>query len=403
MTSFINVDSDKCTSCGICADSCTFNAITIGDCGAEIDQNCTFCKACIIACDFNALTENPLAARKNSSKDYSQYSGVWVFAEQKAGKVANVTYELLGEGRRLADKLGVRLTAVIAGNNVSKISLSLIHHGADTVYEIEDDHLNHYEDILYTDILVKLIEKYKPEILMVGATTIGRSLAPRVAARLETGLTADCTKLDVDLEKRLLLQTRPAFGGNLMATIVCPEKRPQMCSVRPRVMKALEPDIKRVGEIIRTDIKIQNVRKCNILNSESCFEEKVNLCEADVVVAVGRGIGTLENINRAKELAELLGGTLAASRAVVDLGWVEYARQVGQTGRTVAPKLYLAFGISGAIQHVAGMSSADNIIAINKDPNASIFKVANVGIVGDVQEVLPSLINELKKKRKADY
>jgi electron transfer flavoprotein alpha subunit len=245
---------------------------------------------------------------------------------------------------------------------------------------------------------VQLIAKYKPEIVLMGATTYGRSLAPRVASRLNTGLTADCTRLDIDKEKRLLVQTRPAFGGNLMATIICPNHRPQMCTVRPKVMKPLEQDLSRIGEIIRPDITIPADVKVKIVDEVTTLCEKVNLLEADIIVAGGRGLGDPKNFALVKELADVLGGAVGASRAVVDAGWVEYSHQVGQTGKTVSPKVYFACGISGAVQHLAGMSSSDTIIAINKNPEAPIFNIATYGIVGDALEVLPALIAEFKKR-----
>jgi electron transfer flavoprotein alpha subunit len=245
---------------------------------------------------------------------------------------------------------------------------------------------------------VQLVEKYKPEIVLIGATTYGRSLAPRVASRLNTGLTADCTGLEIDPEKKILLQTRPAFGGNLMATIICPNHRPQMSTVRPKVMKPLEPDFSRSGEIIQPNVVIPENLKVKVLDVVQTVCETVSLSEADIIVSGGRGLGDAKNYALVEELARVLGGAAGASRAIVDAGWVDYSHQVGQTGKTVGPKVYFACGISGAVQHLAGMSSSDIIIAINKNPDAPIFKIATFGIVGDVREILPELIKQFKER-----
>jgi electron transfer flavoprotein alpha subunit len=332
--------------------------------------------------------------------DISAYRGVWVFAEQKEGKVANVVTELLGEGRKLADQLGEKLSAVLLGDGMEAAAQELISYGADNVYLVDHPSLQRFNDESYADIFTQLISRYKPEIVLMGATTYGRSLGPRVASRLNTGLTADCTQLEIDTERRLLLQTRPAFGGNLMATIICPDHRPQMSTVRPKVMKALDPDPSRVGEIIRPDVDIPLDTRVKVLETVTTLCEKVNLTEADIIVSGGRGLGDPGNFALVEELAQILGGAVGASRAVVDAGWVDYSHQVGQTGKTVGPKVYFACGISGAVQHLAGMSSSDTIIAINKDPDAPIFKVATFGITGDVVEVLKALISEFKKRLK---
>jgi electron transfer flavoprotein alpha subunit len=305
---------------------------------------------------------------------------------------------LLGAGRKLADQLGVSLSAVLIGNNMESAAQTLISYGADNIYLVDDPSVALFNDESYADIFVQLIKKYKPEIVLMGATTYGRSLAPRVASRLNTGLTADCTGLEIDLEKRLLMQTRPAFGGNLMATIICPNHRPQMSTVRPKVMKPLDQDTSRKGVIISPEITIIKDTKVKVLDVVNTLTETVNLTEADIIVSGGRGMGDPKNFALVEELARVLGGAVGASRATVDSGWIDYSHQVGQTGKTVAPKIYIACGISGAIQHLAGMSSSDIIIAINKNPDAPIFKVATYGIVGDVLEVLPALISEFKTR-----
>ncbi len=393
----IRILLEKCLGCRICLGACPFNALKVIDKKAVIQDNCTLCGVCVSSCKFGAIE---LAKDEDGAAvtDLSLYKDVWVFAEQKDGEPAGVALELLGEGRKLAGQLGVKLAAVLFGENVEAVAKNLIAYGADEVYMVDHPSLKRFNDESYADIFVQLIEKYKPEIVLMGATTYGRSLAPRVASRLNTGLTADCTKLEIDMEKRLLLQTRPAFGGNLMATIICPDRRPQMSTVRPKVMKALEPDSSRNGEIIKPDVVIPENVRVKVLDVVSTLCEKVSLAEADIIVSGGRGMGDPKNFALIQELADVLGGAVGASRATVDAGWVDYSHQVGQTGKTVGPKIYFACGISGAVQHLAGMSSSDTIIAINKDPEAPIFKVADIGIVGDVLEVLPALISEFKKR-----
>ena len=392
----IKILLDKCVGCKLCIGGCPFNAIKVEQKKAAILDNCTLCGACVSSCKFKAIDFEKDEA--DGPADIALYKDVWVFGEQKNGVPANVALELLGEGRKLADSLNVKLCAVLLGENMEAAAKSLVSYGADRVYLVDDPSLKNFNDESYADIFVQLISRYKPEIVLLGATTYGRSLGPRVSSRLNTGLTADCTKLEIDPEKRILLQTRPAFGGNLMATIICPNHRPQMSTVRPKVMKALEPDLSRSGEIIRPEIVIPEDVKVKVTDVVSTLCEKVNLTEADIIVSGGRGLGDPKNFALIEELARVLGGAVGASRATVDAGWIEYSHQVGQTGKTVGPKVYFACGISGAVQHLAGMSSSDTIIAINKNPEAPIFKVATFGIVGDVLEVLPALIGEFKKR-----
>jgi electron transfer flavoprotein alpha subunit len=396
----IRIITEKCIGCRLCIGGCPFNAIKVEDRKAVILDNCTLCGACVSSCKFMAI--DFVKEEAGGTHDISSYKGVWVFGEQKAGVPANVALELLGEGRKLADSLGVRLSAVLLGENVEDAAKTLIAYGADSVYLVDDPSLARYNDESYTDVFVQLIERYKPEIVLMGATTYGRSLAPRIASRLNTGLTADCTGLEIDPEKKILLQTRPAFGGNLMATIICPNHRPQMSTVRPKVMKALPRDDSRAGEIIRPEVAIPQDVRVKVIDVVNTLVETVNLTEADIIVSGGRGLGDPKNFELVRELARVLGGAVGASRATVDAGWIEYSHQVGQTGKTVGPKVYFACGISGAIQHLAGMSSSDTIIAINKNPEAPIFKVATFGIVGDVLQVLPALISEFKARLGAE-
>jgi len=392
----IRIINDKCIGCKLCIGACPFGAIKVVDRKALILDNCTFCGACVSSCKFFAIDFVP--DEVEPTVDLSSYKGVWIFGEQKDGVAALVSLELLGEGAKLASKLGVELSAVLIGENMEDTAKVLISHGADNVYVVDHPSLKDFNDEGYTDIFVQLIRQYKPEIVLMGATAYGRSLAPRVSSRIKTGLTADCTSLAIDDEKRILMQTRPAFGGNLMATIICPNHRPQMSSVRPKVMKPVPADPDRKGVIIHPDIVIPVVTATKVTPVIANNGKMVNLAEADIIVSAGRGMGDPKNLWLVEELADVLGGGVGASRAVVDAGWIEYNHQVGQTGKTVGPKIYFACGISGAVQHLAGMSSSDTIIAINKNPDAPIFKIATFGIVGDVLEVLPALIKEFKER-----
>lgn len=329
-----------------------------------------------------------------------EFKNVWVYAEQREGELQNISLELVGEGKRLAEKLGVEVCALLIGKDITHLSKKLFEYGADKVYVAEDDLLEHYTTDGYTKVISELIDELKPEILLIGATNIGRDLAPRVASRVSTGLTADCTQLDIDVESRTLLQTRPAFGGNLMATIITTEFRPQMSTVRPGVMNPLEPVQGKVGELIRVT---PNITSADLrVKVQKIVKEKkkgVLIEEAQVIIAGGRGMNGPEGFAILKPLAERLGGELGASRAAVDSGWIEKSHQVGQTGKTVKPVIYIAFGISGAIQHLAGMKDSDVIIAINKDPEAPIFKIANYSIVGDYKEIVPALLEALGEKK----
>ena len=334
-----------------------------------------------------------------SKIDISEYRGVWVFIEQTEGTPARVSLELLGKGRELAEKLGVVLTAFLLGESVQDTAKELIFFGADEVIVADHPLLRDYRTELYTDIISEQVMARKPEVLIVGASPIGRDLAPRLSFRLNAGCTADCTGLDIDEENRLFVSTRPAFGGNVMATIICPEHRPQMSTVRPGVMALPEKDDSREGQIIDLELQLdEDTCKVKILESVKGASEGVNIQDAERIVAVGMGAGDKETFDMIKELAELLDGELGATRFAVEAGWVSHDRQIGQTGKTVRPELYVGCGISGAIQHTAGMSASKMIIAINKDPNAEVFKIADYGIVGDVRKVVPAIISELKNQ-----
>lgn len=392
----INIIKEKCVGCKKCVGACPFGAIEIKDKKADINEKCTLCGSCSDSCKFSAIN---FVRDDIVQKDLSSYRGIWVFAEQRYGKLKTVSLELLGKARDLSKNLDVPVTAVLIGNNIKNLAQELCAYGADEVLVMEAEWLDDFNDHVYGEMMIQLIQEYKPEIVLIGATSNGRSLAPHISSTLRTGLTADCTVLEAYKEERLLLQTRPAFGGNLMATIVCPNNRPQMATVRPKVFKPLLPDYTKTGKITILPVPspIESFVK-KIRNIDN--EEGANLSDADIIVSVGRGIGSAKNIQLAQELADALGGALGSSRPVVDQGWMPYSQQVGQTGKTVAPKVYIACGISGAIQHLAGLADIETIVAINIDPDAPIFKVANYCIVGDVREILPLLIKEIKEAKK---
>ncbi len=389
----IQIDLDKCVGCGECLSSCPFGLLEIIAEKVYLREGCTFCGACQEACDYQAIL---IEAAAEAPAAGDSYRGVWVFAEQRNGKLKSVAYELLSRGRQLADTLGTELCVICFGHGINEAQ-QLIAYGADKVYLMDAPALSSNQDDLYTKGLVELIEKYKPEIVIAGATSLGRSFIPRVAAILKTGLTADCTGLEIDPETGLLLQTRPTFGGNIMATIICQTKRPQMSTVRPRVFKKGTPDGRRKGQVIRVDFNKQRITsRTKLLSFIDDIIEAVKLEDANIIVSGGRGVGKAENFQLLEELAGVMGAALGSSRPPVDDGWVPYSHQVGQTGKTVCPKLYIACGISGAVQHLAGMQTSDTIVAINNDPDAPIFEVASYGIVGDLFKVVPMLIKKLK-------
>jgi electron transfer flavoprotein alpha subunit len=393
----VRVKSDICTGCETCVSVCPFGAIEMRDGKAFITEACTMCGACVEACEFKAIEKD--IEQTGPAKDLSAYKGVWVFAEQHKGDIASVSLELLGEGRKLADKRGSKLSAVFIGSGIKDKAKDLIAFGADLVYIADDPALKDFNDDSYAAVLTTLAQQHKPEIILAGATAIGRSFFPKVAATLYAGLTADCTMLDIDAASGHLHQTRPAFGGNIMATIVTPNHRPQMATVRHKVMKPAQRDDARKGEIIEVRYNQTGALRTRVLKTVEELTETMNICEADIIVAGGRGLGSQKNFQLLEELAKVLGGAVAATRGAVDEGWIPYSHQVGQTGKTVCPKLYIACGISGAIQHVAGMQSSETIVAINKDPDAPIFSVATYGIVGDVHEVVPIMIKKFREMR----
>jgi electron transfer flavoprotein alpha subunit len=388
------IDPEKCTSCAICVNTCPFGVLDIKDGRIQIGEGCTLCGACRDECSSDAIAlEDPAASAPVSS----DHQGIWVIAEQHAGTIKGVSFELLAKGRELAAGLKTEVCAVCFGHSV-RCPEQLIAYGADKVFLVDSPELAANPEDLLTRQLENLIREYRPEIILAPATSLGRSFIPRVAAAVECGLTADCTGLEMDLAKRQLLQTRPTFGGNIMATIICPSSRPQMSTVRPRTFKKSIPDPNRKGEIFKLDFDKEKITsRTRLLSFVEDITETVRLEEADIIVSGGRGLGKPENLKLIEELANALGAAIGSSRPLVDEGWISYPHQVGQTGKTVSPKLYIACGISGAVQHLAGMQTSDTIVAINTDPSAPIFEVATYGLVGDLFKIVPLIIKEIKR------
>lgn len=391
------IDHNLCTACGQCVDACPFGALSLTDDNLQVNDGCTLCGACLDICPVQALSL-PETTPKADSRT-AQAKGVWVLAEQRGGVMPDVVAELLGQGRTLARDLQAPLAAVLLGHGVEHLASDLFAWGADTVYLADDQRLAFFNDDIYTWVLNDLIRQYQPEIFLAGATAFGRSLAPRLATAVQTGLTADCTGLTIDPEKKLLRQTRPAFGGNIMATILCPTARPQMATVRPRVMKRAELQAGRQGEIIKSLVNPAYKSATQVLETVVSQEEEVNLGAAEIIVTGGRGLAKAEGFDLVRRLASALGGVVGATRGAVDSGWIAHAHQVGQTGRTVGPKLYVALGVSGAVQHLVGMQSSDVIVAVNNNPDAPIFQVATYGIVGDLYQVAEAMLARLQKLR----
>ncbi len=396
----VKVIAEQCIGCTACVGTCPFGAIIMEGDKAVITEACTACGACVDVCPVGAIIRE--VEEKSITIDKDLYKGVWVYIEQVNGLIRNVSHELLGEGRKLADTMGQELAAVLIGQDVAGLTKEIFASGADKIYLVEGPEFKHYSTDGYTITFTDLINTYRPSVILMGATNDGRDLGPRVACRVGTGLTADCTNLDIDEATGLVAWTRPAFGGNIMATILCPDHRPQMGTIRPKVFKRPDQDFSRTGAVVQVTSKVHpgdiRTKLIEVIQGSTVA---CNLEEAEFIVSGGRGICKPENFKLIEELAAVLGGAVGASRAAVDAGWIPALNQVGQTGKTVGPKVYIACGISGAIQHLAGMSSSDIVIAINKDPDAPIFKMADYGIVGDVLEVIPALIAEFKKIKAA--
>ena len=418
----VEILKDKCIGCGICFKSCPYDAFefephTGNKLGkvAKINSKCSSCNQCLTACKFGAIKEK----QQEATVDLSAYKHIWVFAEQRQGKIQNVALELIGEGKRLAQDISedTQLCAVLMGNNIDHLAQECFEYGADKVYMVQDPLLENYSTDAYTKVMKQLIDEYMPEIVLYGATHIGRDFAPRIAARCNTGLTADCTHLDVKVSKYIefakanttldtstldpndpstgIKQTRPAFGGNLMATIVCPKTRPQMSTVRPGVMQKQERVVGATGEVVnvKPEISAEDIR-IEIKDIVKSMKEMVSLTDAKIICSGGRGLGDASGFDLIKKFADKVGGVVGSSRACVDAGWIDHSHQVGQTGTTVKPEIYFACGISGAIQHLAGMQNSNCIVAINKDPDAPIMEIADYAIVGDLYKVIPEIIAE---------
>ena len=433
----LDLDKSRCIGCGACVAECPVDALDLVDGLVVINhEKCIRCGKCVRVCPTNALNleregegaqpdkrdpeagkrhefsnEQPLpktvleyAAKRTeegaaNGQAEGDYSGVWVLIEQHNGDVAPVSWELLGEGAKLAAILQVPLVGVLLGSKVESIIAEAFAYGAQEVYVIDDPVLEKYRTEPYAKGIVDLVHKFKPEIFLFGATTQGRDLSGAVATELKTGLTADCTVLGIDKETGLLQQTRPAFGGNIMATILCRKHRPQMSTVRPRVMAMPPREEGRSGPVHREPLNVREEEvRTQVVDFIKGEGRSVFLDKAEIIVAVGKGLGSKKNLPMVEELAQVLGATIAASRQAVEAGWFPHEFQVGQTGVTVRPKVYFAIGISGAIQHLVGMETSDSIIAINSDPEAPIFAVANYGLVGDLFQIVPALTEEFKKR-----
>ena len=393
----IFIDYDLCTGCKRCVKICPYNGVEVTDGKAVINDRCTSCGACIDTCPENAISSD---VKEKEIPDFSDRKGIWVFAEQIDGKMAKVTKELLGLGQSLSRELNQELSAVLLGNNVAHLTEELQEYGAKNVYLAQHELLSSYQTNPFTKVISEILLQDKPNIFIIGATPIGRDLAPRISMRLNLGLTADCTELTIDPDDSSLLQTRPAFGGNVMATIKTSYSRPQMATVRPGVMEPKKADSPSQCKVKNVDVNLlKEDALTRILEFVKEKKKIVSLGDAKIIVAGGRGVGSEEGMKPLFKLAEILGGEVAGTRMVIEEGWLPVERQVGQTGQTVRPELYVACGISGAIQHRAGMLGSRYVIAINKDERAPIFEAADWGIVGDLHEVVPTLTNAIMNRK----
>lgn len=393
----ITVLVDKCVGCKLCIKTCPYDAIDLVNKKAVINDRCTLCGACVEACHaYGAIVIEGWEPVRTG--DLSIYSGIAVYVEHRHGKLVPIVPEIIGAALELKEQSGgdAPVAALLIGSGVSALTQEVIEYGVDEVWLVDHPDIHELAEDTISDVAVQIISEKKPSIVLGGGTVIGRSLLPSIASRLRTGLTADCTELTIDAESGLLRQTRPAFGGNIMATILCENSRPQMATVRHKVMNPAPRQPGREGTVIPFDIPVQPSR-FEMMEFVAEEASAVNLADAEFIVSGGRGLGEPANFRYVEELAKALGGAVGASRAAVDAGWIQYSHQVGQTGRTVKPQIYVACGISGAIQHQVGMKSADVIIAINNDPDAPIFSIAHYGVQGDLFEVIPELVRQLKE------
>ena len=393
----ITVILDKCVGCKLCLKSCPYGAIDLVEEKAVINDHCVLCGACVEACPYEAIAMEGWKPEKTT--DVSAYRGVSVYIEHRHGTLLPIVPEIIGAALELKQQMAQgednRVSAMVIGGGIAELAEEVAEYGVDEIWMVNDPSIDQFAEDTIAEAAMHMIRQKKPAIVLGGATVVGRSLLPRIASKLRTGLTADCTELSIDAETGLLRQTRPAFGGNIMATILCENARPQMATVRHKVMK---PAVREPGRRARVETLEVPVQPSELKALEFVPEEatSVNLADAEIIVSGGRGLRDPQNFKYIEELANALGGAVGASRAAVDAGWIQYSHQVGQTGKTVKPVIYIACGISGAVQHQVGMRSSDMIIAINRDPDAPIFSIADYGIQGDLFEVIPELVRQLK-------
>lgn len=397
---YIKLNKETCTGCSFCIKSCPFGAIQMNESLPEFNDQCVYCGACERACPTNSILLQRPSPKKD---DFDDYQNFWVVLEidKNLNKIRKVSLELLSEARRLADQVGQKVVALaLYDKQPEHFRENLAKVGCDEVIQVKNDNFVRYDTDIYTDVIVGIISKYKPAVVLYPATEIGRDLAPRISARLKTGLTADCTSLDID-ETGNLVQIRPTFGGNIMASIICPHNRPQMATVRPNVFSVVECN--KANDLFIRDINIKiegNIQRVKFKEFIELIDSFKDVSEAEVIISGGYGMKSAENFKLLQKLAEKMGAAVGASRKAVDEGWVPFKIQIGQTGKTVAPDLYIACGISGALQHTIGIKNAKKIIAINSDPTAPIFSMADVGIIGDAVEIMKELYNLLEKTKK---